>query len=66
MQTLVHDGREYTRFDAQSFWASVDSSLEYPNVMCSCGNTTFSLHYEAYELFARCVKCNALDSVYSG
>ncbi len=70
----VIEGLEYWRDSDSKFWTLEDrranealpSFQQSPEVICDCGEMTFTLRYGSYEIFAKCVGCGSEESVYSG
>ena len=51
--------RIYILLDRQKDETDID-------VLCECGNGTFTISYGSYECFGKCTQCNLKLSLYSG
>ena len=51
--------RIYTLLDRQKGETDID-------VLCECGNDTFTISYGSYECFGKCTQCSLKLSLYSG
>lgn len=68
-KTLIN-GHEFNRYD-ESLWARNNhagdvKTDDHPDVVCPCGNQTFTLRYGNYEITARCAACGIEEVVYDG
>lgn len=52
--------RIYTLLDRQR------NKINTIDVLCECGNDTFTISYGSYECFGKCTQCNLRLSFYSG
>jgi len=52
--------------DTLKEWVQLNKTNNLPDIICTCGNTSFELEYGSYNISAICTKCKRKNSVYSG
>ena len=62
---LINNIKYSKLYKEEKFWTADELGVD-PGVVCSCGNSQFSLSYGNYELIAHCTKCGLSECVYSG
>lgn len=72
----VNDNEEYGNYTPMSKFlleGYADNKLkdghridEIANIICSCGNDTFTLSYGEYEISGKCTECKCEEVMYSG
>lgn len=60
------NGRAFRRHFDASHWRAAVKTDDGFDVLCDCGNNTFSLAYGDYSMSATCSRCGHAAEVYSG